>query len=396
MKLFYALLLITLFTSTLSSESFEDFKNGGDSSMKEFEAFKKKELSEFEKYKKEIDAAYSSYKKELGVFWEKPELSTKKDWVSYSGDKKTKTKVDFKNNVIVIETIATSKKEAEAKLKTALARSITIDTKKAVESDALQSKIYKISKKASHSVKNSKVNTQPILAPVVFSAKPSKKSVKKYVNNKVKKEEIKTKPSKIHTAKVYSVSVALPKNTTLKRSAVFEAEVRKNAKRFDLPVPLIFAIMHTESDFNPFAKSHIPAFGLMQIVPRSAGVDSNNFLYKSKARPSSSYLYNSNNNIEMGSAYLHIVYYRYLRSIKDPTSRLYCTIAAYNTGSGNIAYAFTGKYNMKKAAPKINAMSSDQVYAKLMKDLRFDEPKHYLKRVKKRMNSYKNAYMVQR
>ena len=49
---------------------------------------------------------------------------------------------------------------------------------------------------------------------------------------------------------------------------------------------------------------------------------------------------------------------------------------------------------MNKAAPKINAMSPDEVYEKLLKDLKYDEPKHYLKRVKKRMKIYKKAYQL--
>ncbi len=186
----------------------------------------------------------------------------------------------------------------------------------------------------------------------------------------------------------------MPADTTLKRSQVYKDEIIKNANRFDIPVPLVFAIMQTESDFNPFAKSHIPAFGLMQIVPHSAGKDVYRYLYKKKGMPSSSYLYNSDNNIEMGSTYLYILYYRYLKKIKNPESRLYCTIAAYNTGAGNIAWAFTRSNNMSRAAPKINAMNPDEVYKHLLGNLKYDEPKHYLKRVKKRMSAYRNAYKL--
>ena len=102
----------------------------------------------------------------------------------------------------------------------------------------------------------------------------------------------------------------------------------------------------------------------------------------------------------MGSSYLHILYYHYLKKIENPESRLYCSIAAYNTGSGNIAYAFnrykslTKKemYRIKFAARDINALTPDQVYDRLMKDLRWDEQKNYLKNVKKRMSAYKKAY----
>jgi membrane-bound lytic murein transglycosylase C len=108
--------------------------------------------------------------------------------------------------------------------------------------------------------------------------------------------------------------------------------------------------------------------------------------------PTAQYLYNSSNNIEMGSAYLHILYYRYLKKIDNPTSRLYCTIAAYNTGSGNIAYAFTKNHNISQAAKKINKMKPQAVYNHLIAHLKYDEAKNYLKRVSKRVISYKQVY----
>jgi len=94
----------------------------------------------------------------------------------------------------------------------------------------------------------------------------------------------------------------------------------------------------------------------------------------------------------MGSAYLHILYYRYLRKIKHPTSRLYCAIAAYNTGSSNVAYAFIKRNNMQMAAPIINKLTPKQVYGKLIRDLKYDEPKNYLKKVSKRMDTYTKMY----
>jgi len=47
---------------------------------------------------------------------------------------------------------------------------------------------------------------------------------------------------------------------------------------------------------------------------------------------------------------------------------------------------------MNKAAPIINNLTPQQVYNKLLRDLKFDEPKHYLKRVTRRMKVYKVAY----
>ncbi|MGM0622924.1 MAG: transglycosylase SLT domain-containing protein, partial [Campylobacterota bacterium] len=134
--------------------------------------------------------------------------------------------------------------------------------------------------------------------------------------------------------------------------------------------------------------SHIPAFGLMQIVPNSAGKDVNNFLRGQKVAPSSNFLYNPDNSILFGSTYLHILYYRYLSKIKDPQSRIYCVIAAYNTGAGNVARAFTGSNNTSKAARKINTMTPQQVYDHLVKNLPYDETKKYLVKVSDRLSLY--------
>jgi membrane-bound lytic murein transglycosylase C len=388
-------LIVTLVASTLFAQNAQDFKNqmmqGFNNEKQQFGIYKKSQEEEFEDYQKAQNKAFKEYKKEIGAFWEDPKTSTQKKWVSYTKDKKTRTDVDFSKETITLETIAASPKEAEQKLKIALAKVVTIDTKTVQETDPLEKKLAKIKKPVG--VVSAKPDAEPILSNIVFDKPPTKKSVKSYVQKYVKYKNIKTKDSsKVKHAKVYSLNVKLPKDTMIKRSKVYYEEVKRQARKQNLPMSLVFAVMHTESSFNPRARSHIPAYGLMQIVPKTAGIDTYKFLYKKKKLVSGSYLYNSKNNIRMGVAYLHILYYRYLKDIKDPDTRLYCTIAAYNTGAGNIAWAFTRKYNMKKAAPLINAKSPKEVYNKLLRDLRFDEPKHYLKRVSKRMGAYHKLY----
>ena len=66
-----------------------------------------------------------------------------------------------------------------------------------------------------------------------------------------------------------------------------------------------------------------------------------------------SYLYKQ--NIEIDSAYFHILFYKYLSSIKNPKSRLYYCIARYSTAARNTALAFSG-HNI------INIMSPKEVY----------------------------------
>lgn len=397
------ILLICAITTALLSQSASEFNNQQMQSFneqnKEFGVYKKSQQEEFASYQESQMKAFEEYKKEVDALWEDPKMSTKKTWVAYTPDKKTRTDVDFEKEVITVETIASSPEEAKRKLKIALAKVVTIDTKTVQETDPLEKELAKIPKPAA--LVDSKVKAEPILANVVFNTPPTKQNVVTYVNKNISDATIKESPSnKVEHAIVYSVSVQMPKDAMLKRSKTYHDDIQKNARKQNLPMPLVFAIMHSESNFNPRAKSHIPAYGLMQIVPKSAGIDSYNYLYKEKKLVTGSYLYNSTNNITMGTAYLHILYYSYLKAIKNPDSRLYCTIAAYNTGSGNIAWAFNKnknlsykqKLSMSNAADNINALTPEQVYDKLLRDLKYDEPKNYLKKVSKRMSAYHKVY----
>jgi membrane-bound lytic murein transglycosylase C len=66
-------------------------------------------------------------------------------------------------------------------------------------------------------------------------------------------------------------------------------------------------------------------------------------------------------------------------------------IAAYNTGAGNVARAFTGTTSVTKAARKINQMTPFQVYNHLLRNLPHNETKDYLKRVSSRYEAYKKG-----
>ncbi|MDY6974211.1 MAG: transglycosylase SLT domain-containing protein, partial [Thermodesulfobacteriota bacterium] len=139
----------------------------------------------------------------------------------------------------------------------------------------------------------------------------------------------------------------------------------------------------------PMARSYVPAYGLMQIVPQSGGKDASEFVFGRPLILSPSFLYNAQNNINMGTAYLHLLSNKYLRKIEDPESRLYCAIAAYNTGPGNVARAFVGKKNIEKAVAAINKMTAEEVYDHMTENLPYEETRHYLRRVSQRIKAYR-------
>jgi membrane-bound lytic murein transglycosylase C len=60
---------------------------------------------------------------------------------------------------------------------------------------------------------------------------------------------------------------------------------------------------------------------------------------------------------------------------------MYCVIAAYNTGSGNVAKAFVGNTSTESAFKVINQLTPEQVYATLKKDLPYAETRRYIVKV---------------
>ncbi|MEH6453338.1 MAG: transglycosylase SLT domain-containing protein, partial [Psychromonas sp.] len=192
--------------------------------------------------------------------------------------------------------------------------------------------------------------------------------------------------------KIVIYKVDLPKSSLAKRAEKYVGYAQKESEIRHIPAALVMAIMHSESAFDPYAVSSVPAYGLMQIVPRTAGHDVNR-LERNIDRPMTKKdLFIPAINVETGTAYLNILDKRYLKAITDDQSRLYCTIAAYNTGAGNVARVFNqnGSRNINKAAKEINRLSPEQVYQRLLIQLPYDETKHYLKRVNKRIALYES------
>ena len=179
--------------------------------------------------------------------------------------------------------------------------------------------------------------------------------------------------------KISYVEFPMVKDHTDVRIAKFKPLVRKYAKKYNISENLVYAIIKTESDFNQFAVSGSGAYGLMQIIPKTAGRDAYLHVKGYKHTPSKTYLFNARNNIELGVAYLNILNKKYLAGIYNPVSREYCVISAYNTGSGNVLKTFSK--NRNRAKRTINALTPNRVYKKLRHNLPYVETRNYLKKV---------------
>lgn len=236
-------------------------------------------------------------------------------------------------------------------------------------------------------VKPSPVSKHPLILDQIRMAdgsRVSKYDVQRFAAEVVKKKTIRVVQIKGRSGKTRQVVTArfnlAPDHLEIRARKYFPM-VKTQAKQYGVEPSLIMSIIHTESMFNPRARSHAPAYGLMQLVPSTGATDAYQQLYGKKHDISSRYLYDPKNNIELGVVYFHILRNRYMKRIKDAESRTFCAIAAYNAGASNVAKAFISKKSINKAASVINKMESEEVYDRLVTNSLSVETRNYVRKV---------------
>ena len=97
----------------------------------------------------------------------------------------------------------------------------------------------------------------------------------------------------------------------------YDSLIRTASGRYSVDPDLVRAVIKTESDFNPAARSHKGAMGLMQLMPDTARL--HNVLDA----------YNPDENVEAGVRHLRMLLDRYRGNVE-------LSLAAYNAGSGAV------------------------------------------------------------
>lgn len=186
---------------------------------------------------------------------------------------------------------------------------------------------------------------------------------------------------------VARIEMNLVADNLSKSAALYRDIVRKYSDKYQIEQPLIFAIIEQESRFNPQAVSWVPAYGLMQLVPSSGGADAYRYAFGKDVVPTRSFLFDPDNNINLGTAYLRILFNQFGR-VTDAGCRRLCVIASYNTGAGNVSRSFIGSNQLTKAFDSINVLDYNQLYIHLTTRLGADEARKYVSGVTSRREKY--------
>ncbi|MFM2485808.1 membrane-bound lytic murein transglycosylase MltC [Celerinatantimonas yamalensis] len=189
--------------------------------------------------------------------------------------------------------------------------------------------------------------------------------------------------------KIWYVDFPLTRDSLQIREYRYASLIRKYARRYHVQESLVYAIVKTESSFNPYAVSHANAYGLMQVVPTTAGSDVYQRIKKRSGRPTGQQLLRPAFNLDIGTAYLHILKSIYLKDIRNPLSRRYSMISAYNGGAGNVFNTFSSRPS--SAIQRINQLSPQAVYRALTKQHPRTESRRYLYKVNKAEQQFINA-----
>ncbi|MBE8596666.1 membrane-bound lytic murein transglycosylase MltC [Xenorhabdus sp. BG5] len=295
-----------------------------------------------------------------------------KDYVKYTDQYKTRSHINFETGNITIETI--SPIEPTEHLRKAIVTTLlmgddpgTID----LYSDANDIQISK----------------EPFLYGQVLdnTGEPIRWEWRaRHFANYLIQNKLQKRQSGLHV--IWSVTIQLVPNHLDKRAHKYLSIVRKASIKYGVDESLILAIMQTESSFNPYAVSRSDALGLMQVMQHTAGRDVFKMQGKS-GQPGRNYLFDPENNIDTGTAYLSILQNTYLGEIKNATSRRYAIITAYNGGAGSVLRVFSN--DRKKAVQIINSMEPGDVYSTLTNKHPAAESRRYLIKVNNAQKNYR-------
>jgi membrane-bound lytic murein transglycosylase C len=381
-------IVLSVFSGVTSGQGSgeDDFERYAREEREAYDRFVAAERVAYGEWLKAERAAFARFKTEIEQEWDTYVASTEKDWVEYSEDLISRSVVDFEEGEVTVEVLVPDAEERarpgtiEERLRAAVERLVV---------DRGSTRGYSVG-----DAEPKPLSDAPVLEGQVRNEGGelvTEENAESFANETVASDRIEREvvDSRDGTKRVKAtVRITLVPEHLRVRAERYVPIVKEYSARYRLDPALVFAIIQTESWFYPRAESAMSAYGLMQIVPTSGGVDAYEFAKGVKTVPTPDYLYVPRNNIELGTAYLRLLEQRDFPRVRNEESRLYCVVSAYNTGPANVSRGVNDSRDVDSAVVQINTMSSSAVYEKLIKDLPYEETRNYLALVMERVPLY--------
>jgi membrane-bound lytic murein transglycosylase C len=331
---------------------------------------------QFQKDSAALEALIGSFSGDIEKRWGHNEIrmAGKINYVKYIDNYLSRSEVNFSNGTIIVETVSPT--EPKKHLKNAIITTLL------TPDDPAHVDLF-----SSSSIT---LEGQPFLYKQVVDQEKQPIQWRWRANrfaDYLIANQLKTKS--VDFKKAYYVEIPMVEEHYELRSYKYANIVQQASRRYNIPEDLIYAIIKTESSFNPYAVSWANAYGLMQVVPKTAGADVFKLVKKKSGQPSPEYLFDPANNIDTGTAYFYILKNRYLKDVRDPLNLEYSMISAYNGGTGGVLNTFD-KNSRTRAMSKLNSLQPAQVYWALTKKHANKESRRYLEKVtqyKKKFNA---------
>lgn len=334
---------------------------------------------QFQKDTAALDALINSFSGNIKKRWGQGEvrMAGKVNYVKYIDNYLSRTEVNFSKGVILVETVSST--EPKKHLKNAIITTLL------TPDDPAHVDLFSSS--------DITLEGQPFLyrqvvdqdkQPIQWSWRANRFA------DYLIAHQLKTKT--VDFKKSYYVEIPMVQDHYELRSYKYADIVQRASRRYGIPEDLIYAIIKTESSFNPYAVSWANAYGLMQVVPKTAGADVFKLVKKRSGQPTPEYLFDPEKNIDTGTAYFYILKNRYLKDVRNSLSLEYSMISAYNGGTGGVLNTFD-RGSRSRAMSKLNSLQPNQVYWALTKKHASSESRKYLQKVtkfKKDFNSGKS------
>jgi len=339
--------LLMLLASPAHTEQEDEVMDAGwkkisDQVEKKFETFEKEELNKWE-----------TMKKRVMLKWEDPELPEVKKYVEYFDEDAARIKIDYETGTVTVQVLVP-------------------EDQKNGQVEA-QTKIEKILEKA----------LQPTEAepPLLFREEIGANQNLKYLAKEVSPKPSIEQGTDGQKRSEYQVSFGLVPEFVRKRAAKIYPTVKFWSEKYKLDPALVLAIIRQESAFNPRAQSWVPAFGLMQIVPKYAGKEVMYAVTKKEIIPDSEFLFDPERNIMLGTTYLQLLRDQYFPNISDELKKTFYLVSSYNWGPTRVA-------NLLSKGRFPAAASTEAVYQTLVESVPA-ETRGYLQKVTQYWEEFK-------